>query len=135
MCLSRCTTIILKGTVLDWFVLTPFIVQRSVSLTPVHQMQVVPRGYYNKNSTTLLLKCGPQTKSIITKKLLEMQNLMMMFIIIMLDRYSVICFSALIEINIKFFLHFKLVNKMTHSQVLNMFYIAIINLTWLYISL
>ena len=98
-------------------------------------MQVVPRGYDNKNTTTLLLKGSPQTKNIITKKLLEMQNLMMMFIIIMLDRYSVICFSALIEINIKIFLHFKLVNKMTHSQVLNMFYIAIINSTWLYISL
>ena len=37
-------------------ILTPYIVQRSVPLALVHQIQIVLRDYDNKNSITLLLK-------------------------------------------------------------------------------
>ena len=37
-------------------ILTPYIVQRSEPLALVHQMQIVPRDYDNKNSITLSLK-------------------------------------------------------------------------------
>ena len=37
-------------------ILKPYIVQRSVPLALVHQIQIVPRNYDNKNSITLLLK-------------------------------------------------------------------------------
>lgn len=45
-----------EGNNLDEMILTPYIVQRSVPLALVHQVQTVLRDYDNKNSVTLLLK-------------------------------------------------------------------------------
>ena len=47
-------------------ILTPYIVQRSVPLTLVHQVQTVLRDYDNKNSVTLLLKVKVKVLVIVT---------------------------------------------------------------------